>query len=78
MAYMSRMNKTYLSELRKFINILDRVVDVMTAVAKVNYCLHFLMYSSTTFFCISGAVWTHSCKFLFANLPDGLWNDLDE
>ena len=56
MAYMSRTNRTYLSELWKSINILDCVVDVMTTVTKVDYCSHFLMYDFTTFFGISGAV----------------------
>lgn len=70
-----RINHAYLSELRELVDLLDRVMDVMTAVTKVDYCSHFLVYGFATFFGISGAVWTHSRKFLLTNLSDGLWDE---
>jgi hypothetical protein len=51
-----RINHAYLSELRELVDLLDRVMDVMTAVTKVDYCSHFLVYGFATFFGISGAV----------------------
>ena len=68
----SRLNGTYFSELWEFVNVLNRVLDVMTAVTKVDYRSYFLMYSFATLFGISGAVGTYSCKVLLANLSDGL------
>lgn len=53
---LSGLNGTYFFELRKFVDVLDRVLDVMTAVTKVDYRLYFLMYGFATFFGISGAV----------------------
>ena len=52
----SRLNGTYFFEFREFVDVFDRVLDVMTAVTKVNYHSYFLMYGPATFFCISSAV----------------------
>ena len=67
------INGTYVSELGEFVDVFNRVLDVMTAVTKVDYCSYFLMNSFVTFSGISGTVRTHSREVLLADLSDGLW-----
>ncbi len=51
-----KWNGTYFFQLQEFVDVLNCVLDMMTAVIKVDYCSYFLMYSLATFLGISSAV----------------------